>query len=165
MASNRKKAVAPAPPATTGTAALDDIFKPYNVSDAPGLVVGIAQHGRVLYRKGFGLASIEHAVANTPATRMRIASTTKHFTCLAALLLAEEGKLDLDAPATRYLPELPTPRGVPTLRQFMTHTSGVRCYVDLLLMATGLQVHGPGTMLALQARQTDANFAPGEGQL
>jgi oxygen-independent coproporphyrinogen-3 oxidase len=69
---------------------------------------------------------------------MRIASTTKHFTCLAALLLAEEGKLDLDAPATRYLPELPTPRGVPTLRQFMTHTSGVRCYVDLLLKEADL---------------------------
>ncbi len=164
MASS-KKSGAPAQPAKTGVAALDDIFKPFNASDAPGLVVGIAQHGRVLYRKGFGLASIEHAVANTPATRMRIASTTKHFACLAALLLAEEGKLDLDAPATRYLPELPTPRGVPTLRQMMTHTSGVRCYVDLLLMAAGLSVHGPGNMLPLQARQTDANFAPGEGQL
>jgi CubicO group peptidase (beta-lactamase class C family) len=166
MASSKKSGPgAAAPPAKTGVAALDDIFKPYNVSDAPGLVVGVSQHGRVLYRKGFGLASIEHAVANTPATRMRIASTTKHFACLAALLLAEQGQLDLDAPATLYLPELPTPRGVPTLRQMMTHTSGVRCYVDLLLIAAGLSVHRPGNMLSLQARQTDANFAPGEGQL
>ena len=58
MASNRKKAVAPAPLAKAGTAALDDIFKPYNASDAPGLVVGVAQRGRVIYRKGFGLAMV-----------------------------------------------------------------------------------------------------------
>ena len=86
--------------------ALDEIFQPFNVSDRPGLVVGIAQHGKTLYRRAFGLASVELGVANTPHTRMRIGSTTKHFTCLAALLLAEEGKLDLDVSVRTYLPEL-----------------------------------------------------------
>lgn len=70
----------------------------------PGLVVGVAQRGRPLYRRGFGLASIELGVANTPWTRMRIGSTSKHFTCLAALLLAEEGKLDIDTGVRRYFP-------------------------------------------------------------
>ena len=54
---------------------LDDIFARFNRSDAPGLVVGIAHHGKLLYRRGFGLASVELAVANTPGTRMRIGST------------------------------------------------------------------------------------------
>lgn len=151
--------------AKAGVGALDDMFQPFNRSDAPGLVVGVAQHGKVLYRRGFGLASIEHATANTPATRMRIASISKHFACLAALLLVEEGKLDIDAPVTQYLPELPPIKGVPTLRQFMTHTSGYRCYADLLMIAAGLAVHPAGRALGVQMRQTGVNFAPGEGQI
>jgi len=84
---------------------LDALLEPYNKADQPGLVVGVALRGDALYRRGFGLASIEHGTINTPATRMRIGSTSKHFTCLAALLLAEEGKLDVDAGIRTYIPE------------------------------------------------------------
>jgi D-aminopeptidase len=145
-------------------AALQALFEPFNRSDAPGLVVGVAQHGRPLYSAALGLASVQHQVANTLATCMRIGSTTKHFTCLAALLLAEEGKLDLDAPATRWLPELPTDQAVPTLRQFMTHTSGYRCGLALSLLANGHTLQPPGWDLAALARQQERNFAPGEDQ-
>lgn len=144
--------------------ALDGIFQSVNRSDAPGLVVGVARQGEVLYRRGFGLASIEHGVVNTPRTRMRLASITKHFTCLAAFLLAEEGKLDLDAPANRILPELPALQGMPTLRQFMTHTSGYRCFMDMAYVS-GVAKLDKGWGLAMQFRQTDVNFAPGESQL
>jgi CubicO group peptidase (beta-lactamase class C family) len=152
-------------PPMTPQARLDALFAPFNKSDQPGLVVGVRLNGEIIYRRGFGLASIEHAVANTPATRMRIGSTSKHFTCLAALLLAEEGKLDLDAPVTDILPELPTLRGVPTLRQFMSHTGGYRCYVDIGVMACGTATQPVGQALAAQVRQTDVNFVPTEGQL
>lgn len=145
-------------------AQLDDIFMPFNRSDAPGLVVGVALHGKTIYRRGFGLASVQHGVANTSATRMRIGSTTKHFTCLAALLLAEDGKLDLDVPATRYLPELPALKGVPTLRQFMTHTSGYRCDLDMGTLANGEALVPPGWSLKALFRQTEVNFAPGQAQ-
>ncbi len=165
----RKKTVArhadAAPPAKTGVAALDGIFQSVDRSDAPGLVVGVAQQGRVLYRRGFGLASIEHATANTPATRMRIGSVTKHFTCLAVLLLAEDGLLDADAPVTRYLPELPELLGAPTLRQLMNHTGGLRCYVDIETSAGGMAVQPANKAFAAQVQQTGANFAPGEKQL
>jgi D-aminopeptidase len=150
------------PEKKTGVAALDDLFQALNRSDAPGLVVGVAQHGKTIYRRGFGLASIEHAVANTPWTRMRIGSTSKHFTCLAALLLAEEGKLDIDAGVRSYLPDLPALRAEPTLRQFMNHTSGYRCFLDLGFLAEGLAIKPKGVALAVQLRQADANFAPGE---
>lgn len=141
---------------------LDDLFQPFNRSDAPGLVVGVARHGRRIYRRGFGLASIELGVANTPWTRMRIGSVSKHFTCLAALLLAEQGRLDIDAGVCSLLPGLPVPLGEPTLRQLMTHTSGVRCYVDLASLADGTAIQPPGAVLAAQTRQRTANFAPGE---
>jgi CubicO group peptidase (beta-lactamase class C family) len=146
-------------------AALEDIFKSAGSSQAPGLVVGVAHRGETLLRRGYGLASIEHGVANTPRTRMRLASVTKHFTCLAALLLAEDGKLDLDAPASKILPELPELSGMPTLRQFMTHTSGYRCFQELFYVGSGLSWHAKGDGLALQLAQTDVSFAPGASQL
>ncbi len=161
----RKKTPAPSPEAQTGVAALDALFQAVNRSDAPGLVVGVAHQGRQVYRRGFGMASLEHAVANTPATRMRIGSVSKHFTCLAVLLLAEDGKLDVDAPASTWLPELPPLRGMPTLRQFMNHTSGYRCYVDIESTVGGLATQPVGKALAAQLQQTDANFAPGDAQL
>ena len=145
--------------------ALDAIFAPLNRSDAPGLVVGVALKGQPIYRRGFGLASLEHGVANTPATRMRIGSTSKHFCCLAALLLAEDGRLDIDASVRRYLPELPAMSPEPTLRQFMSHTSGLRDYLDLSFIACGMAITPAGAALAAQARQTDVNFAPGEQQV
>ena len=154
---------APIPP-KTGAAALDAIFESVNRADGPGLVVGVAHQGELLYRRGFGLASIEHGVANTPRTRMRLASITKHFTCLAAFVLAEEGKLDLDAPANKILPELPALQGMPTLRQFMTHTSGYRCFMDMAYVS-GMAKLDKGWGLAMQFRQTDVNFAPGDSQL
>jgi D-aminopeptidase len=146
----------------TGVAALDDLFQPLNRSDAPGLVVGVAQHGKTVYRRGFGMASLEHAVANTPWTRMLIASTSKHFTSVAALLLAEDGKLDIDASVRTYLPELPVLKGEPTLRQLLTHTGGYRCYLDVGFMSDGMAIKPKGTALAVQVRQGDVNFAPGD---
>lgn len=142
--------------------ALDDIFARFNRSDAPGLVVGIAQHGNPLYRRGFGLASVELAVANTPGTRMRIGSTSKHFVCLAALLLAEDGKLDVDASIRAYIPELPVLAGEPTLRQLMTHTGGYRCYLDLSVLGNVGAMMEKGEAFRYQLLQQDVNFAPGE---
>ena len=148
-------------------AQLDALFAPHHRDDAPGCVVGVALAGRVVYRKAFGLASVRHGVANTPRARMRIGSTSKHFTCLAALLLAEEGKLDIDAPVSQVLPELALPslQGMPTLRQFMHHTSGWRCGLDLSMIGNGMALMPPGWMPAAAARQQGVNFAPGMGQI
>src|SRR5579883_704843 len=116
-------------PATGVTEQLDALFARWNRSDEPGLVVGIVKDGQLIYRRGFGMASLEHGLANTPTTRMRIGSISKHFTCLLALLLAEDGKFDLDAPIRAYIPELAGPGGEPTPRQLMQHRGGSRCYL------------------------------------
>jgi len=141
---------------------LDTLFARFNKSDEPGLVVAVAYQGKLLYRRGFGMASLEHGVSNTPATRLRIGSTSKHFTCLAALLMAEDGQLDIDAGIRTYLPELPLLAGDPTLRQLMTHTGGYRCYLDLTLLAQGVAMLPRGGALAAEVRQSDVNFRPGE---
>ncbi len=139
---------------------LDELFAPWNRNDAPGLVVGVAKDGAVIYRRGFGMASLETAVANTPMTRMRIGSTSKHFTCTLALLLAEEGKLDIDQPIRTYVPELTGPGGDPTLRELMRHRGGSRCYLDIGFIGHGMGVPPVGRALAIQARQQGRNFAP-----
>jgi len=142
--------------------ALSALFAPYARSDAPGVVVGLAQHGVPLYRRAFGMASLEHARALTITTRLRIGSMSKHFTCLAALLLCEDGRLDADAAIGRYLPELPPAAGAPTLRQLMSHLGGQRCSLDLAILTQGLAVSPRGASLAAQLRQREANFPPGE---
>ena len=147
------------------TEQLDEIFRPYNRSDRPGMVVGVAKDGKTIYRRGFGLANVEHGVINTARTRMRIGSTTKHFTCLAALVLAEEGKLDIDNSIRRYVPEYPALGGEPTLRQLMYHAGGHRCYIDAGFIADGAAIHPAEAALAAQARQTAANFPAGERML
>jgi CubicO group peptidase (beta-lactamase class C family) len=149
----------------TNIAALDEIFQGVNRSDAPGAVVGVSRHGKVVYRRGFGLASIEHAVANTPDTRMRIGSTSKHFTCLAALLLVEDGKLDIDAPANIYLPKLPPLKDIPTLRDFMMHTSGYHCPLEMGFVANGFATQSKGWSEDVLYRQIGVNFAPRQGQI
>ncbi|MDN3923197.1 serine hydrolase domain-containing protein [Roseateles violae] len=166
---NNSDTAAPPPPESerqpVSLEALEGIFSAANRSNQPGLVVGISHRGRSIYRRGFGLASLEYGIANTPETRMRIASVSKQFTCFGALLLAEEGKLDLDAPVDKLLPELPRLEGYPTLRQFMTHTSGLHDSWDMHFMARGLVAPGPGIELRSARRQTAVNFAPGQSQL
>lgn len=147
------------------TKKLDALFQPWNRSDAPGLIVGVAHQGVPIYRRGFGLASVEHGTANTPQTKMRIGSTSKHFAALAVLLLAEDGKLDVDAPLRAYLPELTGPAGDPTLRQLMNHTGGLRDPYDLpgILLCGGFpSMIAAGAGIELSQRFTSANFAPGE---
>lgn len=144
---------------------LDTLFQAWNRSDAPGLIVGVAHHGVPIYRRGFGLASVEHGTANTPQTKMRIGSTSKHFAALAILLLAEEGKLDIDTSVRAYLPELAGPAGEPTLRQLMHHSGGLRDPYDLpgILLCGGFpSLISAGAGLELSQRFTSGNFAPGE---
>jgi len=141
---------------------IDALFADLDQCHHPGAAVGIAIDGRPVYRKGFGLASLELPMVLTPATRMRIGSTTKHFTCLAYLLLCEDGKAGIDDPVSKFLPELnPVARHV-TMRQLMGNTSGLRDAIDLCFQFSGL---GAGVtnaqLVGLYRDVLDANAAPG----
>ena len=152
----------PAAAEAAALAAIDALVAPFNRGDAPGMVMGIARHGRLLYRRAVGMASLEMGVANTPTTRMRIASTSKHFTAMAVLLLAEDGLLDVDDAVRKHLPELPQlSADGPTLRHLLTHTSGWRGHDELWAIAHGLTFTRPGPGLPAMARQSELNFEPG----
>lgn len=94
----------------------------------PGMSVAVLSRGKIIFHRQYGLANIELSVpvhANSP---FKIASLTKPFTAIAVLLLAEEGKLSLDHTLSRYLPELPSQWNTVTIRQALSHTSGIPDY-------------------------------------
>ena len=93
----------------------------------PGLALAVIQGGQVTYLQGYGTTGANQPV--TPQTQFHIASLSKSFTATAIMQLVEAGKLDLDAPVTRYLPDftLADPGGAEqiTLRALLNHTSGL----------------------------------------
>lgn len=97
----------------------------------PGLVYGIVLDGKLVHARGLGLANVEQNIAATPDTHFRIASMTKSFVAMAAVKLRDQGKLRLDDPVARYLPEvrglaLPTSDSPPlTVRMLMTMSTGL----------------------------------------
>lgn len=143
----------------------DQLLKTLGGSDTPGYVIGIAKDNKTIYRRATGLASVEFSLANTPETRMRIGSTTKHFTALSILLLAEEGKLDVDATVDTYLTDLKGPNGKPTLRHLIGHTSGVRDALEstAFFLTEGLFPQIPAGLTHKWSSQfSSVNFPPGE---
>jgi D-aminopeptidase len=141
---------------------IDAIFADLNQCHLPGVAVGVAIDGKPVYRKGFGLANLELPIVLTPATRMRIGSTSKHFTCFAYLLLCEEGKASLDDPLGKLMPELhPAMHGV-TMRQLMANTSGIRDVNDFCWQFFGLAPGLTNTeLLSLYRHVNTVNAAPG----
>jgi len=85
----------------------------------------VAQGGQTLFEHGYGLASIEYDVPNTPKTKFRLASVSKQFTATGIMLLEAEGKLKVDAPLKTYLPDCPKAWCDVTIHQLLSHTSGV----------------------------------------
>ena len=87
----------------------------------PGLSAVILEDGEVLWTQGFGYADVERRVPATPDTLYHIASVTKTFTAILVLQLVEQGKLDLDAPVSRYVPEIKDDRV--RIKHLLSHTS------------------------------------------
>ncbi len=126
----------------------------------PGAAVLVVRDGKPVFRRAYGLADLEQHVAATPATNYRLASMTKQFTAAAVLLLAEAGRLSLDDPVRRWLPSLPPATDSVTLRELLTHTSGLPDYEDLIPEGTTQQVHDADVLRLLET-QNRTDFAPG----
>lgn len=94
----------------------------------PGLSVAVSVKGDLQLERAFGLADVENGVPATPRTLYRTASIAKSFTAVLALDLHEEGKLDLDAPVRKTLPDFPEKPWPITSRQLLGHLGGVRHY-------------------------------------
>lgn len=96
----------------------------------PGATVIVVKDGKVLLRKGYGLASVSPQIAMQPEMELRLGSITKQFTAVGILLLADEGKLALSDPITRFIADYPIADNKVTIEHLLTHTSGIRSYTD-----------------------------------
>ncbi|XP_074772758.1 serine beta-lactamase-like protein LACTB, mitochondrial [Athene noctua] len=99
----------------------------------PGILVGVSVDGKEVWSEGLGYADVENRVVCKPETIMRIASISKCLTMMAVAKLWEEGKLDLDAPVQKYVPEFPEKvyegeKVAITTRLLVSHLSGIRHY-------------------------------------
>ncbi|MGS2726515.1 serine hydrolase [Psychroserpens sp. BH13MA-6] len=115
-------------------AAIDSLFMAWELKNEPGCAVSIIKNGETIYEKGFGLANLEQEVGITPTSKFYIASNSKQFTAFCALLLEEQGLLDLDQPIQTYLPDFPEYEWPITPRHLIHHTNGFRDYLHLLYL-------------------------------
>jgi len=113
----------------------DSVFKDCLAS--PGCAVGIMHKGQPMYTKGYGYSNLDYKTATTEETVFEIGSLSMHATASAIMLLESERKLSLEDNIQKYLPELPNyAEGAITIRHLLTHTSGLRDYI-VLIMASG----------------------------
>ena len=96
----------------------------------PAVSVAVLRNGRVILARGYGYANLEHRVPATDSTVYQSGSLGKQFTATLILQLADSGRLALDDPIRRYLPEGPPRWDSVTVRNLLTHTSGIPDYAD-----------------------------------
>ncbi|MEL3952092.1 serine hydrolase domain-containing protein [Stenotrophomonas bentonitica] len=148
-----------APALTPPDPGIDALMQRYD-GQVPGAAVLVLHDGKPVFRRGYGLAVLEDRTAVTAQTNFRLASVSKQFTAAAILLLAEDGALTLDDPLKRWLPSLPAAADAITLRQLLSHTSGLLDYEDLMAADATAQVHDQDVLHLLEA-QDRTYFTPG----
>ena len=123
------------PPADTEdqqlAAHIDHLLTTTFQASEPGAAVIVVRNGQVLLRKGYGLANLELGVPVAPEMVFRLGSITKQFTAVAVLMLVDQGSVSLDDDITTFLPDYPTHGHTITIKQLLTHTSGIPSYTDL----------------------------------
>ncbi|MGQ0541836.1 MAG: serine hydrolase domain-containing protein [Blastocatellia bacterium] len=97
----------------------------------PGAAIAVVKNGRIVKIKGYGLASVEFSAPVTNQTVFEIGSVSKQMTAAAIMLLVEDGKIFLDEKISKYLPTTPDTWKDITVRNLLTHTSGIKSYSSL----------------------------------
>jgi CubicO group peptidase (beta-lactamase class C family) len=144
-------------------AEVDRLFSRFS-RETPGCAVGVSVDGATVLARGYGMADLEHDAPNTAETIFEAGSVTKQFTAAAVLLLARDGKLSLDDPVRKHIPELPDYGPPLTIRHMLNHTSGLRDWGSLAGIAgwpRTTRVHTHAHVLEIVGRQTATNFTPG----
>jgi CubicO group peptidase (beta-lactamase class C family) len=126
--------------------------------DVPGASVLVVKDGETVFARSYGYADLESRTRATPQTNYRLASVTKQFTAAAILLLAEDGRLSIDDTVQRWLPSLP--QHDITIRQLLSHTSGLIDYEDVMPADTKEPLHDADVLRLLEG-QDRTYFAPG----
>ncbi len=142
---------------------VDAIFARWDSTTTPGCAVAASVNGQVVLRKAYGMADLEHGIVITPETIFEAGSVSKQFTAAAVLLLARDGKLSLDDPVRKYVPEVPDYGQPVTIRHMLTHTSGLRDWGNIAGLAgwpRTTRAYTHAHVLDIVSRQSALNFAP-----
>ena len=112
----------------------DQMMARFDGEHSPGAAVRVWRNGKTLYSKTYGMANLAYGIPFEPETRTNIGSTSKQFTAFAIMLQAERGLLSLDDDIRTHIPELPEFDETIQVRHLITHTSGLREFLNLLRM-------------------------------
>ncbi len=143
----------------------DSVFRAFDRTDSPGCALGVYQNGAIRYARGYGMASLEHAVPLSPRSVLDVGSISKQFTAMSMLLLAQEGKFSLDDPIRKNFPEMPPYAERVTWRRALSQTSGLR---DLWVLwgQTGRTFQGDSVdAVHVIVSSAEPNYEPGERYL
>ncbi|MEH2528034.1 MULTISPECIES: serine hydrolase domain-containing protein [unclassified Bradyrhizobium] len=145
------------------TARVDQLFQQWDKPNSPGCAVAVMKDGRIVHKRGYGMADLDRGEKITPATVFHVGSISKQFTAAAVLVLEHEGKLSRDDAVKTYVPELPDFGVKITLRHLLHHTSGLRDQWELLTLAgwRPSDLITDQDVLTIMSRQRTLNFPPG----
>ena len=129
--------------------------------NGPGGVFMVAKNGKAIYQKAFGKANLELDVDLTPENVFQIGSMTKQFTAIAVLMLEEQGKLYVQNPITKYIPDYPSGDKI-TVHHLLTHTSGIKDFTKMKSLKDIAQKEMTPKMLVDFFKNEPVDFAPGE---
>jgi len=146
---------------------VDKLFETWDSTVSPGVSLAIIHNGEIIYKRGYGMANLEHNVPITSETVFRIGSTSKQFTAACIAILSLQGKLSFDDDIRKYIPELPAYDKPITVSHLVHHTSGIRDYLGLAYLAGKSEddFYTPEDSVAMIARQKGLNFVPGDEHL
>ena len=154
------------PVATDPEQLADQLMSAYDGEDSPGAVVSVFKDGETLFARAYGMANLSYGIPFEVDTRTNIGSTSKQFTAFAVMLLVERGELSLDDDVREHIPELPDFGETVTVRNLLTHTSGYREFLNLLIMTGRRLDHGDfidrKELIAIVQRQPALQNTPGE---
>jgi CubicO group peptidase (beta-lactamase class C family) len=128
----------------------------------PGVLVGVASRGRLVHTQSYGLANVELRVPVSDSTVFEIGSISKQFVAAAVMLLVEDGRLGLDDPIHDFLPDLPSEWLGVTVRQLLTHTSGIPDYEEIQTYEAYRFRFTPDEIIRV-AHSRPMDFEPGTG--
>jgi CubicO group peptidase (beta-lactamase class C family) len=144
------------------TRAIDAIVRTSVGARDPGLAVMVRENGRNKFLAGYGVSNLDTLAKIGPATNFRLASVSKQFTAMAIMLLVHDGKLTYDKTLADIFPDFPAYGRAITIRELLTHTSGLPDYEDLMGQQwTAEHQINDNEVLALLKQQTKGKFAPG----
>ena len=110
---------------------IDQLLSTKVAEGGPGVALAVVQQGEVVYKNCLGLANLEWNIPIQSDTVFRLASITKQFTAVAMMMLQAQGKIHVDDPLTKFLPDYPTQGRDIRIHHLLTHTSGIKSYTSM----------------------------------